>query len=86
MLPLLRSGSDASAQSVGAATGIHSGRPGSRSPGTRQLQRVSMLGAPGPLQHTRDTSGLAITLPGTLPAGNGSVIAFAIAERGIAQS
>ena len=51
-----------------------------------QVERVELLGASAPLEHTRDGSGLTIMLPDARPAGPVSVMAFAMTGRGITQS
>ena len=50
------------------------------------VERVQLLGASAPLEHTRDGSGLTITLPDIRPSSAVTVTAFAISGRGIVQS
>ena len=47
-----------------------------------QVERVELLGAPGPLDYTRDASGLTIAFGGRRAAMSG-IVAFAISGRGM---
>ncbi|MES2176914.1 MAG: alpha-L-fucosidase [Gemmatimonadota bacterium] len=51
-----------------------------------EVRRVELLGAPGPLQYSRDANGLAVSIPESARAGNPAVIALAITTTGIARA